>query len=95
VNTSEAMSEGFPNTFIQAWARGVPVLSLDVNPDALLDGERLGVFCDGSIDQMQAHLGDLLKSEIRREQIGHSARQFAQSTFGLVNCRKIEALIAA
>ena len=52
VNTSA--SEGFPNSFLQAWIRGTPVVSF-FDPDGVIGRERLGAaVC--SLDEMAAAL---------------------------------------
>lgn len=50
VNTSEI--EGFPNTFLQAWVRGIPVVSF-LDPDGVIQREGLG-HAVASVEEMAA-----------------------------------------
>ena len=77
LNTSTI--EGFPNTFLQAWLRGVPVVSF-FDPDGLIRRLQLGAVAR-STDDMRESIRGLLESDVYRENIGQRAHEFASREF--------------
>ncbi|MFA5553083.1 MAG: glycosyltransferase family 4 protein [Phycisphaerae bacterium] len=75
VNTSD--TEGFPNTFIQACCTGVPILSLNVNPDGFLDKYKCGICVKGNISQMTLNLEKLLTDDINLD-YGRNALKYVR-----------------
>ena len=90
VNTS--LQEGFPNTFIQAWLRKVPVVSLHVDPDKLIERYKIG-FVAGSIEKLREKVSMLVSDDELREHMGNNAKTFANRHFSPNNAIRIYKLL--
>lgn len=90
VNTS--LYEGFPNTFIQAWMRKVPVISLNVDPDNFIKEQKIG-FHSKTIEQLVEDTKTLIKDNKLREEMGERAQQFAFGKFSIENIKTLLNLI--
>lgn len=72
--------EGFGNNFIQAWMQGCPTISLEFDPDGLIQREQLG-FLSGTVEQMASDVELLLQNKILRDETGNRAQAFARANF--------------
>jgi glycosyltransferase involved in cell wall biosynthesis len=94
VSTSAA--EGMPNVFLEAWARGVPVLSLDYDPDGRIEALGLGIVAGNSEERFSEAARELWNRPELRSEMGRKGREYVMSEHspGVVADRWAETLKA-
>jgi glycosyltransferase involved in cell wall biosynthesis len=74
VNTS--IFEGMPNVFLEAWAQGVPALTLQFDPDGVITRRGLGVSADGSWETFVSAARRLWDERLHREELSGRTRGY-------------------
>lgn len=82
VNTSDF--EGLSNTFIEAWLKGVPIVSLSVDPDNMIKEHNLGRV-SGNIDLMCLDINEMLENKALWHEQSIKTQIFARKTFNIEN----------
>lgn len=91
VNTSD--QEGFPNSFLQAWIRGVPVVSF-FDPDGLIAREALGDV-PADLDQMAERVAYFLADRSALDPCAERCKRFAHDHYSADSVARVyESLVS-
>lgn len=93
LNTSQ--TEGYPNTFIQAWLRRTGVISLRADPDGVLGGQGLGWMTQDSAEEAAQRIVQLAGRPEEMEPVLDRAEAVARDRHDLQKVTgRLESLIA-
>lgn len=83
VFVSTSVYEGFPNTFLQCAVAGVPVASLEVDPEGILSQRGCGLLAGESIDKLERDIRSLWSDTALAQHYALTFHQYALKNHGL------------
>ncbi|MBN2259974.1 MAG: glycosyltransferase family 4 protein [Clostridiales bacterium] len=86
VNTST--TEGFPNTFIEAWGHKIPIVSLNIDPDKVIQNKKLG-YKSGTFKKLVSDVTALIENEKLRRTMGENARSYVEKEHDIKQIAKM------
>ncbi|WP_352493247.1 MULTISPECIES: glycosyltransferase family 4 protein [unclassified Mesorhizobium] len=88
VNTSSV--EGFPNTMLEAWSIGVPVVSLSVDPGGVIEQKGIG-FVSRTMTQLVHDVDTIVRTKSLNQRCGELALSYVRRQHSLeAVCRALE-----
>lgn len=76
LNTSD--SEGFPNTFIDAAKNKTPIVSLNIDPNGIIEKHKIGLVAQGSFPTLIQHLKEISGSKMLRQEMSESCFHYVR-----------------
>jgi glycosyltransferase involved in cell wall biosynthesis len=77
---STSTHEGMPNVFLEAWARAVPVLSLQCDPGGQIERHNAGLVAGGSHAELVRSADSVSQDRTLRDQLGANGRRYVNGT---------------
>jgi glycosyltransferase involved in cell wall biosynthesis len=73
---STSTHEGMPNVFLEAWARAVPVLSLQCDPGGQIEAHAAGQVAGGAHQQLVELAASVSRDQSLRQRLGRNGRSY-------------------
>lgn len=80
---STSSMEGMPNVFLEGWARGVPALTLEFDPDGVIAGRGLGVAAEGSWGRFVSGARELWETHVDDSRMARAGRAYIEEVHGI------------